>query len=38
MAMRAMVFAGPREMPLEERPDLVPGSGTVVVAVRAAGI
>jgi L-iditol 2-dehydrogenase len=33
-----MVFAGPREMPLEERPDLVPGSGTVVVAVRAAGI
>ena len=38
-AMRAMVFAGPREMPLdEERPDLVPGSGTVVVAVRAAGI
>jgi L-iditol 2-dehydrogenase len=36
--MRALVFAGPREMPLEERPDPVPGSGQVIVAVRAAGI
>jgi L-iditol 2-dehydrogenase len=36
--MRALVFAGARDMPLEERPDPVPGSGTVVVAVRAAGI
>ena len=36
--MRALVFAGPREMRLEERPDPVPGSGQVVVAVRASGI
>jgi L-iditol 2-dehydrogenase len=36
--MRALVFAGPREMPLEERPHPVPGSGQVTVAVRAAGI
>jgi L-iditol 2-dehydrogenase len=36
--MKAMVFAGPREMPLEERADPVPASGTVVVAIRASGI
>ena len=32
------MFAGPREMPVEERPDPVPGGDGVVVAVRAAGI
>jgi L-iditol 2-dehydrogenase len=36
--MRALVFAGPREMTLEERADPVPANGTVVVAVRASGI
>jgi L-iditol 2-dehydrogenase len=36
--MRALVFTGPGEMPLQERDDPQPGAGQVVVAVRAAGI
>ena len=36
--MRALVFTGPGEMPLQERPDPKPGAGEVVVAVRASGI
>jgi L-iditol 2-dehydrogenase len=36
--MRALVFTGPGEMPLQERPDPSPGAGEVVVAVRASGI
>jgi L-iditol 2-dehydrogenase len=36
--MRALVFAGPGEMPLQERDDPRPGAGEVVVAVRASGI
>jgi L-iditol 2-dehydrogenase len=36
--MKALVFEGPLEMPLRERPDPEPGAGEVVVAVRAAGI
>jgi L-iditol 2-dehydrogenase len=36
--MRALVFTGAGEMPIQERPDPRPGSGQVVVAVRAAGI
>jgi L-iditol 2-dehydrogenase len=36
--MRALVFAGPGEMPLCDHPDPVPAAGEVVVAVRAAGI
>jgi len=36
--MRALVFRGPGEMPLEDRPDPRPGPGQVVVAVRASGI
>jgi len=36
--MKALVFRGPGEMPLEDRPDPKPGPGEVVVAVRAAGI
>ncbi len=36
--MKALVFRGPGEMPLEDRPDPKPGPGEVVVAIRAAGI
>jgi L-iditol 2-dehydrogenase len=36
--MRALVFAGLGEMPLQERDDPRPGAGEVVVTVRAAGI
>jgi L-iditol 2-dehydrogenase len=36
--MRALVFTGPGEMPMQERPDPKPERGQVVVAVRAAGI
>jgi L-iditol 2-dehydrogenase len=36
--MKALVFRGPGSMPLEDRPDPVPGPGDVVVAVRASGI
>jgi L-iditol 2-dehydrogenase len=36
--MRSLVFVGPGEMTLQERPDPRPGAGEVVVAVRAAGI
>ena len=36
--MKALVFVGPGVMELLERPDLRPGRGEVVVAVRAAGI
>jgi L-iditol 2-dehydrogenase len=36
--MRALVFRGAGEMPLQERDDPRPGDGEVVVAVRAAGI
>ena len=36
--MKALVFEGPWEMPLRERPDPEPTAGEVVVAVRAAGI
>ncbi len=36
--MRALIFIGPGEMPMLERPDPEPGSGQAVVAVRAAGI
>lgn len=36
--MKALVFTGAGEMPLQERPDPKPGNGEVVVAVRAAGI
>jgi len=36
--MRSMVFIGPGEMALQERPDPHPAAGEVVVAVRAAGI
>ena len=36
--MKALVFRGPGEMPLEERHDPVAGPGQVVVAVRASGI
>jgi L-iditol 2-dehydrogenase len=36
--MKALVFAGPGEMPLQEHPDPTPGPGEVVVAIRAAGI
>ena len=32
------MFRGPGEMPVEDRPDPVPGPGEVVVAVRASGI
>lgn len=36
--MRAIVFTGPGEMPLQDRPDPQPSPTDVVVAVRAAGI
>lgn len=36
--MRSMVFIGPGEMALQDRPDPHPAAGEVVVAVRAAGI
>jgi len=36
--MRALVFVGPGEMAVLERPDRHPGPGEVVVAVRASGI
>src|SRR5688500_17356992 len=36
--MRALVFEGPWEMPLVERPDPAPPPGEVVVAIRASGI
>jgi L-iditol 2-dehydrogenase len=36
--MRALVYRGPGEMPLEDRPDPVPGPGQAVVAIRASGI
>jgi L-iditol 2-dehydrogenase len=36
--MRALVFDGPWEMPLRDRPDPIPAEGEVVVAVRASGI
>lgn len=36
--MRALVFVGPGEMAVEERPDRRPGRGEVLVAVRASGI
>jgi L-iditol 2-dehydrogenase len=36
--VKALVFEGPWEMPLRERPDPEPSAGEVVVAVRAAGI
>lgn len=36
--MRSLVFIGPGEMALQERPDPHPAGGEVVVAVRAAGI
>jgi L-iditol 2-dehydrogenase len=36
--MKALVFRGPGSMPLEDRPDPVPGPGGVVVAIRSSGI
>lgn len=36
--MRALVFRGPHEMPLEDRPEPTVGRDDVLVAVRAAGI
>jgi len=36
--VKALVYRGPGEMPLEDRPDPVPGPGQVVVAIRASGI
>ncbi|HEY7590817.1 MAG TPA: alcohol dehydrogenase catalytic domain-containing protein [Candidatus Limnocylindrales bacterium] len=36
--MKALVFEGPWQMPLRERPDPAAAAGEVVVAVRAAGI
>jgi L-iditol 2-dehydrogenase len=36
--VKALVFRGPGEMPVEDRADPRPGSGEVVVAVRASGI
>ena len=36
--MRALVFRGPHEMPLEDRPEPVVGPRDVLVAVQAAGI
>jgi L-iditol 2-dehydrogenase len=36
--VKALVFEGPWEMPLRERPDPQPSAGEVVVSVRAAGI
>jgi L-iditol 2-dehydrogenase len=36
--MRSLVFVGPGEMALQERPEPRPGAGEVIVAVRAAGI
>lgn len=36
--MRSLVFIGPGQMELQERPDPQPGRGEVVVSVRAAGI
>jgi len=36
--VKALVFHGPGEMPLEDRPDPVPGPGEAVVAIRASGI
>jgi L-iditol 2-dehydrogenase len=36
--VKALVFEGPFEMPLRDRPDTEPSAGEVVVAVRAAGI
>ena len=36
--MKALVFEGPGEMPLRERPDPRPSAGEVVVAIKAAGI
>jgi L-iditol 2-dehydrogenase len=36
--MKALVFAGPGEMPLRDHPEPSPAAGEVVVAVRAAGI
>jgi L-iditol 2-dehydrogenase len=38
VAMQALVFEGPWEMPLRERAAPEPGEGEVVVAVRASGI
>jgi L-iditol 2-dehydrogenase len=36
--LKALVFEGPGEMPLRERPDPEPSPGDVVVAIHAAGI
>jgi L-iditol 2-dehydrogenase len=36
--MKALVYRGPGEMPIEDRPDPVAGPGEVVVAIRASGI
>jgi len=36
--VKALVYRGPGEMPVEDRPDPVPGPGQVVVAIRASGI
>jgi L-iditol 2-dehydrogenase len=36
--MQALVFDGPWQMPLRDRPDPVAGPGEVVVAIRASGI
>jgi L-iditol 2-dehydrogenase len=36
--MRSLVFVGPGQMDVQDRPDPRPGPGEVVVAVRAAGI
>jgi L-iditol 2-dehydrogenase len=36
--VRALVFVGPGEMALQDRPDRGPGRGEVLVAVRASGI
>jgi L-iditol 2-dehydrogenase len=36
--VKALVFRGPRSMPLEDRPEPAPGPGEVVVAIRASGI
>jgi L-iditol 2-dehydrogenase len=36
--VKALVYRGPGEMPVEDRPDPVAGPGQVVVAIRASGI